>query len=60
MSQEITVTNNKLLIVDGACSLTADRVGNQIYITIVSDVDDNIFSLDADSAHILSIFLKHT
>ena len=60
MSQEITVTNNKLQIVDGACSLTADRVGSQVYITIVSNVEDNIFSLNADSAHILSIFLKHT
>ena len=59
MSQQITVTNNKLQIVDGACSLTADRVGIQVYITIVSDVNDNIFSLDSDSAHILSIFLKH-
>ena len=60
MSQEITVTNNKLLIKEGACSITADRVGSQVYITIVSDVNDNIFSLDPDSGHILSIFLKHT
>lgn len=60
MSQEITISNNKLLIVDEACSITANRINNKVYITIVSDVDDNIFSLDAESAYILSIFLKHT
>lgn len=59
MSQQITVNDRLLLIQDGACSLTAERILGQISITIISDVEDGFFALDADSAHILSIFLKH-
>ena len=59
MSQQITVNDRMLLIQDGACSLTAERIMQQITIKIISDVEDGFFALDADSAHILSIFLKH-
>ena len=60
MSQEITVTNNKLLIVDGACFIEAERTKDEIVLTIKDADGNNYFALDADSVHILSIFLKHT
>ena len=60
MSQEITVTNNKLLIKEGACYIEAERTKDEIVLTIKDADGNNYFALDADSAHILSIFLKHT
>lgn len=59
MSQQITISNKRLLITDSECSLEVIKQNGTAIFEIKSDVEDNIFMLDADCAHILSIFLKH-
>lgn len=59
MSQQITISDKRLLITDSECSLEVIKQNGTVIFEIKSDVEDNIFMLDSDSAHILSIFLKH-